>query len=134
MDFRTGEYITAAQLRSGVFTWEVQNPLSFKIMQHRRIQAGSTMFVTQLRIMFNHRLKKALAMHKCFLELTLYHYMTATSGMILSIFRRQLFRFLNNIGVISIGNILYFASKFLYEKLHNVEHVSLTHNVQYKLY
>nr|QQL11601.1 replication enhancer protein [Mungbean yellow mosaic India virus] len=134
MDFRTGDNITAAQLRNGVFIWEVRNPLSFKIMQHRQILAGSRMMVTKLRIMFNHGLKKALLMHKCFLDLTLYHYLTATSGMILSIFRRQLFKFLNNLGVISLANILYFASDFLYVKLHLVEDVSFTHNAQYKLY
>nr|WNB50946.1 replication enhancer protein [Mungbean yellow mosaic India virus] len=134
MDFRTGESITAAQLRSGVYMWEVPNPLSFKIMHHTPIQAGSRMVVTKLRIMFNHGLKKALGMHKCFLDLKLYHYMKATSGMILSIFRNQLFMFLNNLGVISLANILYFASDFLYVKLHLVEDVSFTQNVQYKLY
>nr|QHD57725.1 replication enhancer protein [Mungbean yellow mosaic virus]QHD57850.1 replication enhancer protein [Mungbean yellow mosaic virus]QPK40963.1 replication enhancer protein [Mungbean yellow mosaic virus]UVJ68675.1 replication enhancer protein [Mungbean yellow mosaic virus] len=134
MDFRTGDNITAAQLRNGVFTWEVRNPLSFKIMQHRQIRPGSPMYVTQIRIMFNHGLKKALLMHKCFLDLKLYHYLTATSGMILSIFSRQLFRYLNNLGVISIGNVLQGASYILYEKLHHVEDVSFTHNVQYKLY
>nr|WGC76075.1 Replication Enhancer Protein [Mungbean yellow mosaic India virus] len=134
MDFRTGESITAAQLRNGVYTWEVQNPLSFKIMHHSPIQAGSEMVVTKLRIMFNHGLKKALGMHKCFLDLKLYHYMKATSGKILSIFRNQLLKFLNNVGVISLANILYFASDFLYVKLHFVEDVSFTHNVQYKLY
>nr|QBQ95431.1 Replication enhancer protein [Mungbean yellow mosaic virus] len=134
MDFRTGEYITAAQLKSGVYIWEVQNPLSFKIMHHSPILAGSQMYVTKLRIMFNDGLKKALGMHKCFLDLKLYHYLTATSGMILSIFRRQLFKFLNNLGVISLANILYFASDFLYVKLHTVVDVSFTHNAQYKLY
>nr|ABD67441.1 REn [Mungbean yellow mosaic India virus] len=134
MDFRTGESITAAQLRNGVYIWEVQNPLSFKIMHHSPILAESRMMVTKLRIMFNHRLKIALGMHKCFLDLKLYHYMKATSGMILSIFRDQLFKFLNNLGVISLANILYFASDFLYNKLHLVEDVSFTHNVQYNLY
>ncbi|CAA10705.1 AC3 protein [Mungbean yellow mosaic virus-Vigna] len=134
MDFRTGDNITAAQLKNGVFIWEVRNPLSFKIMQHRQIRPGSQMYVTQIRIMFNHGLKKALLMHKCFLDLTLYHYLTATSGMILSTFSDQLFRYLNNLGVISIGNVLKGASHILYEKLHHVEDVSLTHNVQYKLY
>nr|ALH21967.1 replication enhanced protein [Horsegram yellow mosaic virus]QHD57737.1 replication enhancer protein [Horsegram yellow mosaic virus]QHD57770.1 replication enhancer protein [Horsegram yellow mosaic virus]UOW59953.1 replication enhancer protein [Horsegram yellow mosaic virus]UVJ88634.1 replication enhancer protein [Horsegram yellow mosaic virus] len=134
MDFRTGDNITAAQLRNGVYIWEVRNPLSFKILQHRPMGAGSRMIVTQIRLMFNHGLKKALQMHKCFLDLKLYHYMTATSGMILSIFRNQLFRYLNNLGVISIGNVLSGASHILYEKLHLVEDVSFTHNVQYKLY
>nr|QHD57776.1 replication enhancer protein [Horsegram yellow mosaic virus] len=134
MDFRTGDNITAAQLRNGVYIWEVRNPLSFKILQHRPMGAGSRMIVTQIRLMFNHGLKKALQMHKCFFDLKLYHYMTATSGMILSIFRNQLFRYLNNLGVISIGNVLSGASHILYEKLHLVEDVSFTHNVQYKLY
>nr|UVJ88641.1 replication enhancer protein [Horsegram yellow mosaic virus] len=134
MDFRTGDNITAAQLRNGVYIWEVRNPLSFKILQHRPMGAGSRMIVTQIRLMFNHGLKKALQMHKCFLDLKLYHYMTATSGMILSIFRNQLFRYLNNLGVISLGNVLNSASHILYEKLHLVEDVSFTHNVQYKLY
>nr|WAJ60009.1 replication enhancer protein [Horsegram yellow mosaic virus] len=134
MDFRTGDNITAAQLRNGVYIWEVRNPLSFKILQHRPMGAGSRMIVTQIRLMFNHGLKKALQMHKCFLDLKLYHYMTATSGMILSIFRNQLFRYLNNLGVISLNNVLNGASHILYEKLHLVEDVSFTHNVQYKLY
>nr|WAJ59998.1 replication enhancer protein [Horsegram yellow mosaic virus]WAJ60015.1 replication enhancer protein [Horsegram yellow mosaic virus] len=134
MDFRTGDNIAATQLGNGVYIWEVRNPLSFKILQHRPMGAGSRMIVTQIRLMFNHGLKKALQMHKCFLDLTLYHYMTATSGMILSIFRNQLFRYLNNLGVISIGNVLSGASHILYEKLHLVEDVSFTHNVQYKLY
>nr|UVN12665.1 replication enhancer protein [Horsegram yellow mosaic virus] len=134
MDFRTGDNITAAQLRNGVYIWEVRNPLSFKILQHRPMGAGSRMIVTQIRLMFNHGLKKALQMHKCFLDLKLYHYMTATSGMILSIFRNQLFRYLNNLGVVIIRNVLSGASHILYVKLHFVEDVSFTHNVQYKLY
>nr|AAW50870.1 replication associated protein [Mungbean yellow mosaic India virus] len=112
MDFRTGESITAAQLRNGVYIWEVQNPLSFKIMHHSPILAESRMNCHQTTHMFNHRLKETLGMHKCFLDLKLFHYMKATSGMILSIFRKQLFRFLNNLGVISLAKYFIFRVGF----------------------
>nr|QQK85149.1 AC2 [Tomato leaf curl New Delhi virus] len=41
-DSRTGEYITADRAESGVYTWEIRNPLYFKILQHH-----SRPFLTQ---------------------------------------------------------------------------------------
>nr|UFI08382.1 replication enhancer protein [Mungbean yellow mosaic India virus] len=134
MDFRTGESITAAQLRSGVYPWEVQNPVCIKIMLRSVILAAPGMMVTNLRIIFNLRLKYALWMLKRLVEMKLFHYCSKTSGMISLIFGRQLYKFLNIMGVVCLVKILYFASDFLYNKLHQVEDVSFTHNVQYKLY
>nr|AWD30787.1 C3 [Tomato yellow leaf curl virus]AWD30793.1 C3 [Tomato yellow leaf curl virus] len=34
MDSRTGELITAPQAENGVFIWEINNPLYFKITDH----------------------------------------------------------------------------------------------------
>uniref|UniRef100_A1DRZ5 Replication enhancer n=1 Tax=Tomato leaf curl New Delhi virus - [Potato] TaxID=270145 RepID=A1DRZ5_9GEMI len=33
-DSRTGESITADRAESGVYTWEIRNPLYFKILKH----------------------------------------------------------------------------------------------------
>ncbi|ANW06474.1 replication enhancer protein [Velvet bean golden mosaic virus] len=134
MDSRTGESITADQLRNGVFIWEIKNPLYFETLEHYPIRRGSTMMVTRMRIKFNHGLRKALQMHKCYLNLTIYHYLRTTSGMILSIFRRQLFRYLNNLGVLSISNILSGCSHVFYNVFPHVEDVNLSYDIKYKLY
>nr|UNA95411.1 AC3 protein [Kudzu mosaic virus] len=138
MDSRTGVNITAAQLESGVFTWEVTNPLSFKIMDHDRVWYQHLIqwpkFRTTIRIMFNHSLKRALGIHKAFLDLTIYHRFTQPTGRILSTFKRQLLRYINSLGVVSISNVLRACSHVLFTLFEHVDDVTLNHNVQYKLY
>nr|ACL78773.1 AC3 [Kudzu mosaic virus] len=138
MDFRTGESITAAQLASGVFTWEVTNPLSFKITDHDKVWYQHHIrwpkFKTTIRIMLNHSLKKVLGIHKAFLDLTIYHRFTQPIGMIFSVFKNQVVRYLNNLGVISIGNVLKACEHVLFKLFKHVDDVTLNHNVQYKLY
>nr|ADW24245.1 REn protein [Kudzu mosaic virus] len=138
MDLRTGVSITAAQLENGVFTWEVANPLSFKIMDHDRVWYHNLIqwqkFRTTIRIMFNHSLKKALGIHKAFLDLTIYHRFIQPSGRICSTFRRQLLRYINNLGVISLSTVLQACSHVLFNVFEHVDDVTLSHNVQYKLY
>ncbi|WAB58491.1 replication enhancer protein [Cajanus scarabaeoides yellow mosaic virus] len=93
MDLRTGELITASQANNGAYIWGITNPLSFKVLTHESPWDITTMNRTVVRIMFNHQLKKALGMHKCFLDLTIYHRFKTTSGRILIIFRNQLLRY-----------------------------------------
>ncbi|CBA34959.1 AC3 protein [Velvet bean severe mosaic virus] len=134
MDSRTGESITATQLRNGVYTWEINNPLYFEILEHYPILPGSRMIVTRMRIKFNHNLRKALQMHKCYLNLTIFHYFRATSGMILSIFKKQLFTYINNLGVLSLNTLLSGCSHVFYNVFQQVDNVYLDYDIKYKLY
>ncbi|AFJ39284.1 transcription activator protein [Tomato leaf curl Bangladesh virus-[India:Udaipur:Gaillardia:2009]] len=67
MDSRTGEPITAAQAVNGVFTWEIQNPLYFKITEHHNRPFLTNRDIIIIQLQFNHNLRKALGIHKCFL-------------------------------------------------------------------
>nr|WPF72398.1 replication enhancer protein [Dolichos yellow mosaic virus] len=134
-DSRTGESITAAQLQSGVFIWELKNPLSFKILEHHEgFLFDPNQHRTKIRIMFNHGLKKALGIHKAFLDFVIYHRLTPQSGRILNVFRNFLSRFLNNLGIISMNNVLRGCEYVLYDVFQRIEAVDFEYNVQWKLY
>nr|WLD47585.1 replication enhancer protein [Rhynchosia yellow mosaic virus] len=135
MDSRTGENITAAQQANGVYIWDVTNPLSFKIVHHDNALLGSNLKKTQIRIMFNHQLKKALGMHKCFLDLTIYHQWIHSSGRILLTFKNMLIRFLNKLSVISIQTVLTGCRNVLCDQLKVAnDDVTLSHDIKYNIY
>uniref|UniRef100_E7BQ31 Replication enhancer n=1 Tax=Tomato leaf curl New Delhi virus [India:Karnal:OY81A:2004] TaxID=908119 RepID=E7BQ31_9GEMI len=116
MDSRTGEYITVDRAESGVYTWEIRNPLYFKILKH-----DSRPFLTQhdiikIQIQFNHNLRKALGLHKCFLTFQIWTSLRPQIGILLRVFKAQVLKYLDMLGVISINNVI----RAVYHVLDNV--------------
>ncbi|AMR93354.1 replication-enhancer protein [Cnidoscolus mosaic leaf deformation virus] len=132
MDTRTGESITAPQAQNGVFIWEVPNPLYFKIINVEDLMYTNTR-VYHVQIRFNHNLRKALDLHKCFLNFQVWTTsLTASGRTYLSRFTYLVNMYLDQVGVISI-NLVIRAVRFATDRVY-VNHVLENHSIKYKLY
>ncbi|AUT11872.1 REn [Polygala garcinii associated virus] len=134
MDSRTGEPITAPLARNGVFTWTVQNALYFKITQHDIRPALSDTDIIHLQIRFNHNLRRALGMHKCYLNFRTWTRLQPQTSRFLRVFRYQVLKFLDSLGVYSLNTVIRAVDHVLYEVLENTISVNEEHDIKYKLY
>nr|QEL50481.1 replication enhancer protein [Tomato leaf curl Mali virus]QEL50487.1 replication enhancer protein [Tomato leaf curl Mali virus]QEL50499.1 replication enhancer protein [Tomato leaf curl Mali virus]QEL50505.1 replication enhancer protein [Tomato leaf curl Mali virus]QEL50511.1 replication enhancer protein [Tomato leaf curl Mali virus] len=134
MDLRTGEHITALQAQSGVFIWELNNPLYFKIIKHisRPFNRNHDMISVQIR--FNHNLRKELGIHKCYLNFQIWTTLRPQTGHFLRVFRTQIIKYLDNLNVISINNIIRAVNHVLYNILDNIVDVSENHEIKFNIY
>nr|UUV61262.1 C3 [Tomato mottle leaf curl virus] len=132
MDSRTEELITAHQAQNGAFIWEVPNPLYFKIINvENPIHTNTRIYHIQIR--FNHNLRRALDLHKCFLNFQIWTTSTTASGTTyLNRFRDLVNMYLDRLGVISINNVIR-AVQFATDKPY-VNYVLEDHSIKFKLY
>nr|AGT42425.1 replication enhancer [Tomato yellow vein streak virus] len=132
MDSRTGELIIAPQAANGVFIWEITNPLYFKIINVED-PLYTTTRIYHLQIRFNHNLRKALDLHKAFLNFQVWTTSLRASGMTyLSRFKYLVLLYLNQLGVISVNNVIR-AVRFATDKSY-VNYVLENHSIKFKLY
>nr|CAM91915.1 C3 protein [Tobacco leaf curl Comoros virus] len=134
MDLRTGELITAAQAQSGVFIWEIQNPLYFKIINHDNRPFNMPHDIISIQIRFNHNLRKELGIHKCFLNFKVWTSLRPQTGLFLRVFRTQVLKYLDNMGVISINNVIRAVDHVLYDVIVKTLHVQENHQIKFKFY
>ncbi|CAE01422.1 replication enhancer [South African cassava mosaic virus - [ZW]] len=134
MDSRTGELITAPQAKNGVFTWEITNPLYFEITNHDERPGNMNHDIITLQIRFNHNIRKALGIHKCFLNFKVWTTLRPPTGLFLRVFRYQVLKYLNMIGVISINTVLRAVDHVLYDVLLNTFQVTEQHAIKFNLY
>nr|UFP63054.1 AC3 [East African cassava mosaic Malawi virus] len=134
MDSPTGELITAPQAKNGVFTWEITNPLYFAIPNHDTGPGNMHPDIIPLQIRFNHNIRKALGIHKCFLNFKVWTTLRPRTGLFLKVFRYQVLKYLNMIGVISINTVLRAVDHVLYNVLLNTLQVTEQHEIKFKLY
>nr|UWJ07346.1 replication-enhancer protein [Begomovirus paulistiensis] len=132
MDSRTGEFITAPQAENGVYTWEITNPLYFRIIRvEDPIYTNTRVYHIQIR--FNHNLRKALDLHKCFINFQVWTTsLTASGTTYLNRFKYLVNMYLDQVGVISI-NLVIRAVRFATDRFY-VNHVLENHSIKYKIY
>nr|UUV61227.1 C3 [Tomato mottle leaf curl virus] len=132
MDSRTEELITAHQAQNGAFIWEVPNPLYFKITNvENPIHTNTRIYHIQIR--FNHNLRRALDLHKCFLNFQIWTTSTTASGTTyLNRFRDLVNMYIYRLGVIPINNVIR-AVRPLRDKPY-VNYVLEDHSIKFKLY
>nr|ACO53445.1 AC3 protein [Alternanthera yellow vein virus] len=94
MDSRTGEYITAAQAENGVYTWEITNPLYFKIIKHDSRPFLREHDIITVQIQFNYNMRKALGIHKCFLTCQIWTRLQPQTLSFLRVFKTQVMKYL----------------------------------------
>ncbi|ABC75110.1 replication enhancer protein [Chino del tomate virus] len=132
MDSRTGEFITVPQAENGVYIWEIQNPLYFKMYRVEDPPYTRTR-VYHVQIRFNHNLRRALHLHKAYLNFQVWTTsITASGSTYLARFRHLVMLYLNQLGVISINNVIR-AVRFATDRSY-VNHVLENHSIKYKLY
>ncbi|ALO02633.1 AC3 [Cotton yellow mosaic virus] len=134
MDSRTGESITALQAWNGVFIWEVPNPLYFTITSHLENPFNNPFHIISIQIRFNHRLRKALGIHKCFLNFKVWTSLRPPTGRFLRVFSTQVYKYLDNIGVISINLVIRAVDHVLYNVLVNTIAVESNHEIKFNIY
>ncbi|ADW78956.1 replication enhancer protein [Tomato mottle leaf curl Zulia virus] len=132
MDSRTGEFINARQAENGVYIWEITNPLYFKISQVEDMPYTRTR-VYHLQIRFNHNLRRALHLHKAYLNFQVWTTSLKASGKTyLFRFRHLVMMYLDQLGVISLNNVIR-AVRYATDKAY-VNHVLENHSIKFKLY
>nr|QDZ52814.1 replication enhancer protein [Hollyhock yellow vein virus] len=134
MDSRTGEPITAAQAWNGVYIWDVPNPLYFKILSHYEAPSTSRMTIITIRIQFNHNLRKALGMHKGFLTYRIWTTLHPPIGLFLRVFRTQVLKYLNNLGVISLNFVIRAVNHVFWNVIAHTVEVQQLSEIKFKLY
>nr|ANS14389.1 AC3 [Papaya leaf curl virus] len=134
MDSRTGELITAAQAENGVFIWEIQNPLYFKITEHQNGPFRMKKNIITVRLQFNQNLRKVLGIHKCFLAFRIWMTSQPPTGRFLRVFKTQVLKYLNNLGVISINTVLKSVDHVLWNVLHHIVYVNQSYSIKFNLY
>ncbi|BAF02743.1 replication enhancer [Pepper yellow leaf curl Indonesia virus-[Tomato1]] len=134
MDFRTGEYITAAQAQNGVYIWKVPNPLYFKVLRHSSRGYNTNMDYIEVQVQFNHNLRKALEIHKCFLIFHIWTRLRPQIWHFLRVFKHNVIRYLSNIGVVSINNVIRAVNYVLWDVLEQTVYAKQLHIIKFKLY
>nr|WHS97172.1 replication enhancer protein [Squash leaf curl China virus] len=133
-DSRTGEYITADRAENGVYIWEVPNPLYFKIIKHDIRPCLEEHDIIKVHIMFNHNLRKALGLHKCVLMFQIWTVLRPPTGIFLRVFKTQVLKYLNMLGVIGINNVLRAVYHVLDNVLEKTIDVWTTYDVKLNIY
>nr|AOT83383.1 replication enhancer protein [Macroptilium yellow spot virus] len=132
MDSRTGELITAHQAESGVYIWEISNPLYFKI-NHVEDPLYTTTRVYHVQIRFNNNLRRALGLHKAYLNFQVWTISLRASGTTYLVrFKFLVMLYLERIGVISLNNVIR-AVRFATDKSY-VNYVLENHEIKFNIY
>ncbi|AYE20639.2 replication enhancer protein [Melon yellow mosaic virus] len=133
-DSRTGEYITADRTESGVFIWEVPNPLYFKILKHDSRPYLTQHDIIKVQIQFNYNLRKALGLHKCVLTFQIWTGLRPPIGIFLRVFKTQILKYLDRLGVIGIANVLRAVYHVLDNVLERTIDVWTTYDIKQNIY
>ncbi|AWV91699.1 C3 Ren [Sesame yellow mosaic virus] len=121
-DFRTGEPITAMETMIGTYTWEVPNPLYLKQIYFHRF---GEVFQARWQIRFNNNLRRHLNIHKCWMEFTMTgSHRNLTGQRFSTTFLRRLYKYLDNVGVISIQLVVKGIGHVLFDEFNFVSSIS----------
>ncbi|BAF64261.1 C3 protein [Honeysuckle yellow vein virus] len=134
MDSRTGDTITAAQAWNGAYIWTVPNPLYFKITSHAQRPFNMDQDIITIQIQFNHNLRSQLGLHKCFLTFKIWTHLQPLTSYFLNVFRKRVLEYLDNLGVISINNVIRAVDHVLYDVLRGTESVQQFTDIKFNLY
>ncbi|AHZ59326.1 replication enhancement protein [Pouzolzia golden mosaic virus] len=134
MDSRTGAIITATQAENGAYIWTVPNPLYFKIIKHEQRPSMTNHDIITIQIQFNHNLRKALGLHQCFLIFQIWTHLQPQTGRFLRVFRVQCMKQLNNLGIVSINNVIRAVNHVLNNVLEKTIDVQLSTIIKFNLY
>nr|AXU39843.1 replication enhancer protein [Desmodium leaf distortion virus] len=132
MDSRTGEIITAHQAENGVYTLEIENPLYFRMCRvEDPLYTNTRIYHVQIR--FNYNLRRALHLHKAYLNFQVWTTLTTASGLTyLARFKQLVNMYLDQLGVIGLNNVIR-AVRFATAKSY-VHDVLENHEIKFKFY
>ena len=134
MDERTCEELSYTQCITGVFIWEVPNPLYFLIINHLQRPYNMDLDIIEIQIRFNSNLRRSLRIQKCWINFKLWTTLTPSAEGFRCRFRFHVMNYLDQLGVISINNVIravqYFCDRY---ELYIVQ-VEQKESIQFMLY
>nr|BBD50438.1 replication enhancer protein [Malachra yellow mosaic virus] len=90
--------------------------------------------IITIRIQFNYNLRKALGVHKCFLTFRIWTTLHPRTGLFLRVFKTQVLKYLNNLGVISINLVIKAVEHVLYNVIQQTMYVDQYSEIKFNLY
>nr|WEU77276.1 AC2 protein [Ageratum yellow vein China virus] len=90
--------------------------------------------IITIQIQFNHNLRKALGIHQCFLSFQIWTLLQPQTWRFLRVFRVQCMKYLDNLGVISINNVIRACNHVLWDVLEKTEYVTHSNIIKFNLY
>nr|AEP25614.1 replication enhancer protein [Tobacco curly shoot virus] len=134
MDSRTGELITAAQAVNGVYIWEIQNPFYVKIIEHQNRPFVMKEDIITSQIQFKYNMRKAQGVHKCLVVYGMWMTSQHQTGRFLRVFKTQVLKFFNNLGVISMNNAIRAVDHVLWNRLQHIVYVDQSYSIKFNIY
>ncbi|QIV15577.1 C3 protein [Apple geminivirus] len=113
MDSRTGESITPYQANYAIYTWSLKNPIHVSIDLIRPAYMSEDQQI-HFTVKFNHNLRKALHLHKCWITCRIWTSLTTSAASSLrSRIEFHLMNYLDSVGVISINYVIEAINNFV---------------------
>ncbi|BBD96256.1 C3 [Tomato curly top virus] len=132
MDFRTETPITHTQATTSINVALVPNPIYIKQIYFHRFRQ---VYQTKIQLRFNHNLRKALNLHKCWLNLTITGtHSTLTGERFIRVLWNRLLHYFRIKGFISINIVISALNYVLYNEFQFVSSVIQDESVAMKLY
>ncbi|CAP78911.1 AC3 protein [Ageratum yellow vein virus - [G129]] len=134
MDFRTGGITHCNSMREWRVYLDDQKSPIFQdtqapretIQQQQRHHTDPNTIQAQLR--------KALGIHQCFLSFQIWTRLQPQTWRFLRVFRVQCMKYLDNLGVISINNVIRACNHVLWDVLEKTEYVTHSNIIKFNLY
>lgn len=116
-DSRTGEPISAQVFNNGVYTWEIKNPLYFKITKHFSRPFSTNHDVIDIQLRLNYNIRKILKINKYWVTFRIFTSLRPPTLIFLNIIKRRINMYLDNICIITINNVLRALMEILWHQL-----------------
>lgn len=134
MDSRTGEILTEEQANIGVFYWQLNNPLYFRVKDHLDRPCNNNCDRITMDIRLNYNIHSALCIHKCWLFFHICTTLRPHTENFLHVFRCNVMNYLNSFSVISIDSVIRAVKHFLGRFERHIIYVENSAQVQFYLY
>ena len=134
MDERTLEALTLSQCINGIYTWDISNPIYFRVVRHLQRPFDMNLDIIEIQIRFNNNLRRALKIHKCWIYFTFWTTLTPSAEGSISRFRFHVMNYLDQLGVISINNVIRAAQYFYARYERHIVQVGQKESIQLMLY
>nr|AFB81503.1 replication enhancer protein [Cotton leaf curl Rajasthan virus] len=134
MDSHTGEPIPAAQAGNRAYIWKVPNPLYFQIISHVNRPFTKNGTILTIKAQFQPNTREILGLHKFFLTLQIWTTLSLQTGLFLRVFKTQVLKYLNNLGVISINLVIKAVEHVLYNVIQQTMYVDQYSEIKFKLH
>lgn len=134
MDERTREELSYTQCINATLFETVPNPLYFVVLKHEERPFLKPFNIIEVQIRFNGNLRRQLSIHKCCINYKIWTTLTASPEAFLDRFKYIVMNYLDNLGMISINNVVK-AVQYFYDRYANhILQIEQTESIMFNLF